>query len=276
MNDREHLISDEEFEKYNHLLDNLAPPGQAPPKPGEPELDEPVPPPPPPPRWIWWLVAVATTGLTVAVALTAVRHNPVCAKLGLCSVDWINDIWRTLDLADSTANSLNQAKSVQGYEQKLGDLRKQVQHIEQRGVFGAAQRERLDRLRTITVQAQARLRQERSDQQTVREVNAEIPTLSGGLPGSQAAKKRQQLLERLNQVKPESFSSAEVQSLRQQLQPPPLPSPPLPSPPLPSPRRIDPLPVPKSAPEPSPRGGRSPLPHRSPSRSSPPLSLIHI
>jgi hypothetical protein len=95
-----------------------------------------------------------------------------------------------------------------------------VRRIERDGVFSEAQRNSLKTLQENARTALERSKSENLDRQTVQEVRAKSNAVQS-LPWLQAEKNRLQLLQRLRQVSPKSFSHEEAQALLQQLQPPP-------------------------------------------------------
>jgi hypothetical protein len=164
--------------------------------------------------------AVAVT-VTLAVAtLTALRANLFCSSLGLCSVEVIDAATAALDKAEQTAARLNKANTLTDYDQATRDLAYQLRRIEHDGVFSEAQRNRLKTLQESASTALERSKRENVDRQTVQEVRDKNKSVQS-LPWLQAEKNRLQLLQRLKQISPKSFSHGEAQALRQQLQPPP-------------------------------------------------------
>ena len=222
-------VSEQDIQMHLDALASPVPPRQpaAEPRPTPyPAPDgAPLPPAPEPirpsPPWqgisILWLLSLASTGLAVWVALSTLRTNPFCSKLGICSVDAIKAASVALERAAASATSLDRKHTVLTYERNLRDLQQQVEQIDRHGVFNEAQQKNLDRLREIGDQAQRRLAQEIANQQLLLEITRETPGLKS-LPWSEAERKRQQLLKQLNQVKPASFSFAAAQSLQNQLQ----------------------------------------------------------
>lgn len=222
-------VSEQDIQEHLDALASLVPPQQPAPEPrptpypapdGDPlpPAPEPIPPSPPwPGISILWLLSLASTVLAVGVALSTLRANPFCSKLGICSEDAIKAASVALERAAASATSLDREHTVLTYERNLRDLQQQVEQIDHHGVFNEAQQKNLDRLREISDQAQQRLAQEIANQQLLLEITRETPGLKS-LPRSEAERKRQQLLKQLNQVKPASFSYADAQSLQKQLQ----------------------------------------------------------
>jgi hypothetical protein len=222
-------VSEQDIQMHLDALASPVPPrqpaGEPRPTPYPAPVGAPLPPAPEPitpsPPWqgisILWLLSLASTGLAVWVALSTLRTNPFCSKLGICSVDAIKAASVALERAAASATSLDGEHTVLTYGRNLRDLQQQVEQIDRHGVFNEAQQKNLDRLREIGDQAQRRLAQEIANQQLLLEITRETPGLKS-LPWSEAERKRQQLLKQLNQVKPASFSFAAAQSLQNQLQ----------------------------------------------------------
>jgi hypothetical protein len=172
-------------------------------------------------RAVWRVVGVVAVTVTLAAAtLTALRANLFCASLGLCSVEVIDAATAALEKAEQTSVRLNKANSLTDYDQARRDLARQVRRIARDGVFSEAQRNSLKTLQENASTALERSKRENIDRQTVQAVRAKSKSVQS-LPWLQAEKTRLELLQRLKQISPKSFSHEEAQALREQLQPPP-------------------------------------------------------